>query len=807
MNLYANNFCFFSFLRVLITLNDPILYPSIMKNGLFLFFLSISFGAIGQNTLGQWNDYLSYRSVTDVVEAGDVIFAACQNSIFSYDRSDNSLSRYSSVNGLSDKNITDISWNENNSILLIGYENGNIDFLGAKGVINFSDIKRSTITSNKSINDFYNDGDNVWISTGFGIVKIDLPNEEVIETYVIGDGGLEINISNVVHTNDLVFAATNEGLFQANLNSSLQDFNNWSLVNTLPVANYDQVFVLGNTPGAFMNNPQDKRVFRLLDGLWTEVLTDTNLNKVMESNGKLLLLRDDELRVRDQDFTVVYSLDDYNFTDKEDIFTAVLDSEDKLWIGDINWGLIEDLGSSNVNSYMPEGPSTNSSWEVSSVGNQTWVAHGGVKVTFNASGSEDFFSGLNSGTWETYKGNEFLLENGVRDLVDLAINPNNPQQVFFGSWNGGLIEKMSNGDVEIYHEGKGNSVIQEGSQVNNYRIGGLTYDNDGNLWQANSTGEFSGEDQGLNENQIIVRQPDATEIVLSCLELDNSIKMSSLIHTSNGQIWGVNAASSDGRLFVLDYNGTVGNANDDQCMKINTNADSGGLPTNLVICVAEDLDGEIWIGTSEGPAVIYSPEFLFESNPPEAQQIKIEQDGNVEIVLSTTSITTIAIDGANRKWLGTTSSGAFLLSEDGTEQILHFTQENSPLLENSIRDISINRETGEVFFATDEGLLSYIGDATSGSRDNECFKVFPNPVRPDYFGPIAIDGLARDSNVKITDIAGNLVYETVSNGGRAIWDATNFSGDRVQSGIYLALITSLIDDRETSCISKIMVIN
>jgi len=155
----------------------------------------------------------------------------------------------------------------------------------------------------------------------------------------------------------------------------------------------------------------------------------------------------------------------------------------------------------------------------------------------------------------------------------------------------------------------------------------------------------------------------------------------------------------------------------------------------------------------------------------------------------------------------TTNSGAFLLSEDGTETILHFTKDNSPLLENSIRHISINDKSGEVFFATDEGLFSYLNNATLGERDNQCFNVFPNPVRPDYHGPIAIDGLARDSQVKITDVSGNLVFETVSNGGRAIWDATNFSGQRVQSGVYLALITSIQDERETSCIAKIMIIN
>jgi hypothetical protein len=182
----------------------------------------------------------------------------------------------------------------------------------------------------------------------------------------------------------------------------------------------------------------------------------------------------------------------------------------------------------------------------------------------------------------------------------------------------------------------------------------------------------------------------------------------------------------------------------------------------------------------------------------------IEQDGNVQILLETESITAIAIDGGNRKWLGTANNGVFLLSPDGTEQIHHFTSENSPLLSNIIYTISIDHLTGEVFFGTNLGIVSYRSDAVAPSYDKEELIVFPNPVRQDYFGPIAINGTASNSEVKITDSNGNAVNQLISEGGQAIWDGTNFNGERVATGVYFILSSD--DTGEYKVAGKVLII-
>ena len=220
--------------------------------------------------------------------------------------------------------------------------------------------------------------------------------------------------------------------------------------------------------------------------------------------------------------------------------------------------------------------------------------------------------------------------------------------------------------------------------------------------------------------------------------------------------------------------------------------------------IAEDLDGDIWVGTDQGIVVYYYPENVFEDSDFHAQRIILTIGDVTQYLLNTEMITAIAIDGANRKWLGTKSSGVYLVSENGTEEIHHFTEGNSPLLSNQINDIGINHETGEIFFATDKGLISYRGSATMGSDEFRDVYVYPNPVRENYDGDITIRGLVSDVNVKITDISGNIVYETTAEGGQATWNGKNFSGSRVSTGIYLVFCSN--DDGSKTYITKLLFI-
>ncbi|MBK7030982.1 MAG: T9SS type A sorting domain-containing protein [Bacteroidales bacterium] len=257
-------------------------------------------------------------------------------------------------------------------------------------------------------------------------------------------------------------------------------------------------------------------------------------------------------------------------------------------------------------------------------------------------------------------------------------------------------------------------------------------------------------------------------------------------------------------LIVFNDNNTLDNAADDQVRKLTNAPGNGDLPGNGIASLAVDMDGQLWIGSDQGVAVIYSPENVFEGGNYDAQIIQVEEEGFLHPLLETEAVTAIAINGNNEKWLGTDKSGVFLMSADGSKEIYHFTAENSPLLSNSITGIKVASD-GEVFFGTANGIVSYKDASQPPAAELDSVYVYPNPVRENYTGPIAITNLVSESNVKITDMGGNLVWETMAEGGRVVWDGKDLDGDRVRTGVYIVFITNA--DGSKKSVAKILFIN
>lgn len=258
-------------------------------------------------------------------------------------------------------------------------------------------------------------------------------------------------------------------------------------------------------------------------------------------------------------------------------------------------------------------------------------------------------------------------------------------------------------------------------------------------------------------------------------------------------------------ILVYNDNNTIDNTSDDRVTRLTTSLGSGNLPSAAVYSFAEDLDGEVWVGTDKGLAVFYNPGSIFSGDNYDAQVITIEQDSTAQHLLAFETVTAIAVDGANKKWVGTQKAGVFLFSDDGQKEIHHFTAENSPLLSNTITDIVIDGNTGEVFFGTDMGICSYKGFATTGEDKYQGVYAYPNPVPPGYTGYIGVKGLTRNSWIKVTDISGNLIYETRSEGGQAVWNGKNFNGEKAKSGVYPVIAIS--EDGSEKVVTKILIVN
>jgi ligand-binding sensor domain-containing protein len=367
------------------------------------------------------------------------------------------------------------------------------------------------------------------------------------------------------------------------------------------------------------------------------------------------------------------------------------------------------------------------------------------------------------------------------DFMDFAVDPIDNANVYGASWEEGLLKIDVPNRRLLPMNGTATTGPDADGITTNYvrtAVGGVTFSDEGILWCTN----------GYTKNALHAMDRDGKFYDYDFgSTLGDDEKVADLLISDAGFIW----ANVIGKgLLVLNNNATLDVFSDDN-YKLLTDAEGNGkLPSKDVLCMEEDLDGEVWVGTAAGLSIFYNPASIFEEGNFDSEQILIQQDGNTQILLETEAINCIEIDGSNRKWIGTKSSGAYLLSDDGLREVYHFTEENSPLPSNTVYDIGINHSNGEVFFATENGVVGFFSTATNFDNEMSNVRVFPNPVRPDYDGNITIDGLAYNTSVKITDIQGNILFETESEGGRAVWNGLLTDGSKPATGVYLVYVST-----------------
>jgi len=357
-----------------------------------------------------------------------------------------------------------------------------------------------------------------------------------------------------------------------------------------------------------------------------------------------------------------------------------------------------------------------------------------------------------------------------------------------GTYIYGLYQLDAENNLTIYDET--NSAIQR-SVGNEVSIVDMAFDRNNNLWLSNNKTEKpiklltnEGEWRSFKPNFSL---PSTTVTEILVTELYN-------------QVWVIVDRKG---ILVYDYGEEITETFDDQYVFLNQNEGSGNLPNEQVYAMAEDKDGEIWVGTIEGIGIYFCPNSLFQPEGCDAYIPIVQIDDFPAPLLESDVINCIAIDDADRKWVGT-ANGVWLLSEDGNEVIHRFTTQNSPLPANEIKDITINKQSGEVFIGTAKGIVSYRGSASEGQSSYDSVNIFPNPVKPTYQGNITITNLLNNSNVKITDASGNMVHETTSFGGQVVWNGADYTGRQVSSGVYIVFATNF--DGSNGYEGKIMII-
>ena len=760
-----------------------------MKRILFISIISlITMLLNGQTPVGSWSDHLVYTTVDCVAAGTNEVFASTGSSLLIYNKGFAELKKMSRINGLSETGISTIGWSEEHKTLIIAYSSTNVDLLINNIIYNIPDIARKYIGGKKVINRIRSSGKYAYLACSFGIVVLDLDKKEIYDTWKPGTGSEVSEVLDITFGNGKVYAATEAGVYSADITSQgLSYFGNWHLLDLLPspYGKYTSIIFSGNRLYVNLSNliSGGDQVYSIDNTGSLFSFTPGVFNKSFDvSESGFTISSGTSARYYNLSGSLIKTISSYAWG-IPNISQAVVNNGE-IWIADINSGLVRSENFSDFSALTLPGPITNNAFYITSLNGKTVICGGATDVSWNNQGRPLQVSIFENSNWSS------LLSAAIIDPMRALLDPDNPNHMFVSTWGGGLLEYENNNLIKQYTES--NSPLQTIIPGRPYvRICGLAFDKSKNLWLTQT--EVPG--------SIKVLKPDGGWII-NPLTID-APTIGDIIITQTGQKWIVLPRGYG--LFILDDNKTPEVFSDDRYKKLLVQ-DSENQPISFVYSIAEDLDGNIWVGTDQGPVIYYNPEKVFDTDL-RASRIKIPRnDGTdlADIMLKTETITSIAVDGANRKWLGTSSSGAFLLSPDGLTQIKSFNEQNSPLFSNSIVSLSVDNKTGDVWFGTSKGVQSYRGNSTSGDEKFSKVYTFPNPVREDFQGNITIIGLIRDSQIRITDISGNLVYEMVSDGGEATWDLKTYNGRRVATGVYLVFCAS--KDGSQTYVTKMLVI-
>jgi ligand-binding sensor domain-containing protein len=735
---------------------------------------TIHFSVKAQNALvpiGNWREHLNYVSAQAVVK-GDKIYCATNNNVFSVDASNNA-ERYSKVNGLNDFGVSAIAWDEATKQLVITYNNSNIDVLKNKAVKNISDVNRSAITGYKTINTIYCNSGFAYLCSGLGVIVINLTKYEVKDTWIIGNNGNQVGINGLVNDGGFWYAATNEGLKKASVNATnLSNYINWENISGSNGLSNGAIKNIVVANGKLISQKNDSLL--VLNGNnWNLFYTDANwqITRVTASENKLLVCQNNATnngRVLQINSSGIIEKTLLNASYISLPKQAMADAGN-IWIADAVEGLSK--YSTSFESYIPDGPLGIATGDILVANNTLYAAAGSVNATWQAQQNKNGIYTFDEETWGNIGFYTKPIFDSVLDIVTLAIDPKN-QTIWAGSFGGGLVNTDGN-TTKIYKQS--NSSLQPviGTSTD-FRVSGLAFDNANNLWISN---------YGAPQN-ISVRKADGSFKAIQIPFTHTANAVSQITVDDINQLWIVSPLGNG--LFVYNYGNNIEAINDDKWKFFKTGQGNGNLPNNTVNCTVKDKNGFIWIGTAKGIGVVQCATEVFTQNC-EAILPVVQQDRFAGFLFQDEEVHTIAVDGANRKWVGT-KNGVWLISAEGNKIIYRFTVDNSPLLSNDVKRVAIDPQNGEVFIATANGICSFRSTATEGGETNSNVLVFPNPVPPNYNGTIAIKGLVDNALVKITELNGRLVYQTRALGGQAIWDGKNYKGEKIASGVYLVII-------------------
>lgn len=750
-----------------------------------LFFVVLGVSSCwGQNK--QWESMYSYYNTTTGIAYNENLIVAAENALFLYNPNLNSTETITTVDGLSGDNFSALVVYDNT--IIAGFENGMVTKIdiNTKKIDLDNSIERNISVNGdkKQINQLYVHQNLVYLATGFGIVELNPTTVEFGDTYYFGSLGARIRVNQVAVFEDYIYAATPQGVYRTLLNNPNKlEFSTWE---QHAVGNWMALWMQDSMLYGARDEANAVSFFQLLDSITEKKRFSGKAKHIAPHENGIVITTSNRVYDVNKAFETTQTIADIDGV-KPNTFTFGMYANNELWIGTSSEGLIRYAASEEDKFISPEGPLRNSIFDIESLANELWISHGDYSLFYNPWPLEKYgLSHYYNERWDNIS-NKSLFD--VETFVRVVAHPTDLGKLYACSYHRGIVPIEDNTPIELWNQTNSGleSLTFDGPNVS-IRVRDAIVDDGGNLWsitgfvqkglkKRTSSGQWTSYD--LSE----VVSDYTNESGYSNMELFED-KFIFFGGVKSGLI-GVDITQSPPQMKHL-MGGKF------------------GLPSDDVRSIRLDKDNRLWVGTRDGIAVLYAPNQFFEPES-ELRAVVVEDDGNLRELLSGQFITDIEVDGNNQKWVSTATSGVFLLSPNGTEILQHFTKENSPLPTSSVKTIGIDNATGKVYLGTLTGMVVFQGDAYAESEKLSEVSVFPNPVRPNYTGNMVVRGLQQDARVKITDIAGNLVYDTTSEGGSISWDFRSFSGQRVRSGVYLIFVSS--KDGLDSAVKKVMIVN
>ncbi len=717
--------------------------------------------------IGYWESLLPYNTALGVATDGTTVFTVTGQAFFTFNVLTNQIQTYSKTDGMSDIGMQCIGYDPLTSTVILCYQNGNIDLFKDNTFYNIPDLKLLTVATSKYVNQVYIEDGKAYLSNSLGVTEIDLSEHAIIRTlkFYTKNNNLQ-EVKSFAGCGNYYYAATAKNLYRvAKTNPELINFQVWQNIDST-----DSITGIITVSDSLFLSTRRKLFTITNDTLHLLHTFTTNIVNISAGVKNLFIglssgVANGTIQVMNLAEQLVDSFDC--------VYTPVQAAQlhnDNICIACPTDGLkIRDYFS-GITNIIPPGPSSPYSFGLYAHNKDLYIAHGGYNDAYFAQFKLTGFSNLYKGKWTQYKSGLFPPVRSMHDFT-CVIKDETSGIVYAGSYIDGLLVMHPDGYTkQVNTDSVFDYSIAYGSP--NHQILGMAIDKSHNLWVSTMFNP---------QHQLYMLTPDSVWYKFSIPRIAYG---GSPVIDDSGQIW---IPSASGGLVVFNHNNTYANTSDDTSYVLTEGIGNGNLPGGNVLSLAKDLDNKIWVGTGTGIAVITNCNAPFNTHiPPCDAEIPLDAAG--EKMLGTENITDIVVDGGNRKWVGTLR-GVYLLSPDGKTILNHYDKDNSPLPSNYIRKLTIDKATGDIYFGTELGLMSYHGAATEGGTTNSDVLVFPNPVAPNYSGPIAINGLVTSAKVKITDISGQLIYQTTALGGQAIWNGRDYNGRKPQSGVYLIFVS------------------